>query len=833
MDSSCFEALLIPLGEGVSLRLEEEATSPGISCDPLQLVYGLPDGSQAVPSRRRLDAASPGDRPPLLLDPTAPDRGLSALRLFELRDYYWELTYSASKPRPTVALTSSLANSSDHDLWKAHGSHGRFRFVNYLGSAWIEAAVAGLAPVRVAFEVASPKLDYEQEYRAMVEAIGAECQQLLLEWGTPTSLSVVADPAKQHQTLLEQFLFLRHVLGTERLDLYLETIGRRPHSRLERELDWKPAGSSDPALFLTNPLRYGRDWRCTEAGLLPAEIQEERKFDSLDTPPNRFLKFALQSFRSLCEAILTAERGGRRAFAPDDAVTLEASSMLRSLDTFIALPLFEGVGNLRRIPFDSTTLQRREGYRELLLAWLMLDAAAQLDWPGREDAYDGTTRDVATLYEFWLYFVLVRAFREQLGMTPEEDPLAKVGAALPFCCRPDDGRLVINLQQGKESYCRFTWEHRGRKLLLHFFYNRSFSRRGVTQRGTYSKQFRPDYTLVILPEEFASTNWYDAEQRAEAAGRIAYLHFDAKYRIENLAGVIGEPDTEPLEVEADSVSPEGAQQQREAGREKASGTAKNADLYKMHTYNDAIRRTIGSYVLYPGDDPADKVGANRFQRYHEIIPGIGAFALRPVSNNQLPAGLSPLCDFIRDVLVHQMDRFTQHYRVNFWTHNTVSEPPAKYQDFARQAPADGTPPADAPVAVGFIRAEAQAACRARSLFYFHAVEADGSPTPFDQTVLQARLFVPYGRDGWLGWHAKIKSCQLIQPAHLKARLAEDAHVVGEAQLYYLMELNPKSIKDFAIIPPSPAPRTGPPQLRKWTELFPLPKPPSPPADNEP
>ena len=81
--------------------------------------------------------------------------------------------------------------------------------------------------------------------------------------------------------------------------------------------------------------------------------------------------------------------------------------------------------NCERIPFESTTLQRREGYREILLAWLMLDAAAQLDWPGREDAYDGTTRDVATLYEFWLYFLLVRAFRDRLGMVPEQDPLRK------------------------------------------------------------------------------------------------------------------------------------------------------------------------------------------------------------------------------------------------------------------------------------------------------------------------------------------------------------------------------------------------------------------------
>jgi nucleotide-binding universal stress UspA family protein len=92
---------------------------------------------------------------------------------------------------------------------------------------WIEAAVGGESPRRIPFEVASPKLDYEQEYRSMVEAIGEECQQLLLEWGTPSSLHLQVDPEKQTQTLLEQFLFLRHVLGPDKLDLYLETIARQ------------------------------------------------------------------------------------------------------------------------------------------------------------------------------------------------------------------------------------------------------------------------------------------------------------------------------------------------------------------------------------------------------------------------------------------------------------------------------------------------------------------------------------------------------------------------------------------------------------------------------
>jgi hypothetical protein len=209
----------------------------------------------------------------------------------------------------------------------------------------------------------------------------------------------------------------------------ISTCQRHPHSKLERELEWKPAGTGDPAYLVADPIGRGRDWHRDGGRLMPGEIQVARKFDSTDTPPNRFVKFALQSFRALCNAVLTAKRNGTPAFAADDAVALEAVSMLRSLDAFEALELFEDVRNLERIPFESTALQRKEGYREILVAWLMLEAAAQLDWPGREDAYDGTTRNVATLYEYWIYFLLVHAFRYRLGMVQEKHPLSKIDGA--------------------------------------------------------------------------------------------------------------------------------------------------------------------------------------------------------------------------------------------------------------------------------------------------------------------------------------------------------------------------------------------------------------------
>ena len=90
--------------------------------------------------------------------------------------------------------------------------------------------------------------------------------------------------------------------------------------------------------------------------------------------------------------------------------------------------------------------------------------------------------------------------------------------------------------------------------------------------------------------------------------------------------------------------------EREFADEKAAeitNTYKRGDLLKMHTYNDAIRRTIGSYVLYPGNiNHADK-GNKVFSLYDEILPGVGAFAIKPSISAQ---GEQELCRFISSLI---------------------------------------------------------------------------------------------------------------------------------------------------------------------------------------
>ena len=126
-----------------------------------------------------------------------------------------------------------------------------------------------------------------------------------------------------------------------------------------------------------------------------------------------------------------------------------------------------------------------------------------------------------------------------------------------------------------------------------------------------------------------------------------WLHFDAKYRVEYADRQFAAPSMDQLDLAADEEEIE------------RLARSKREDLLKMHAYRDAIRRSAGAYVLYPGDHHQIP-----FTEHHEVLPSLGAFVLRPAEHETL--GTSQLEQFLRDVLDHVADQATQHERSRFW-----------------------------------------------------------------------------------------------------------------------------------------------------------------------
>jgi len=80
------------------------------------------------------------------------------------------------------------------------------------------------------------------------------------------------------------------------------------------------------------------------------------------------------------------------------------------------------------------------------------------------------------------------------------------------------------------------------------------------------------------------------------------------------------------------------------------------DLYKMHAYKDAIRRSGGAYILYPGtlnENPP-------YRGFHEIIPGVGAFSVRPNNEGEASENIK---QFIDKVIENLEDVLSQRERM--------------------------------------------------------------------------------------------------------------------------------------------------------------------------
>jgi hypothetical protein len=166
------------------------------------------------------------------------------------------------------------------------------------------------------------------------------------------------------------------------------------------------------------------------------------------------------------------------------------------------------------------------------------------------------------------------------------------------------------------------------------------------------------------------------------------VHFDAKYRIDHLEQIFGPP----------TADDEAASELKPA----ESTAAKRDDLLKMHAYRDAIHRSAGAYVLYPG---ASERESEKFKQYHEILPGLGAFALRPGEFDR-PQGYAVLERFLDDVLTHFASVLSQDRRARYWERESFSAS-TLVDHGSGWAPDAIKPAADTKILLGYVRSQRQ------------------------------------------------------------------------------------------------------------------------------
>lgn len=494
----------------------------------------------------------------------------------------------------------------------------------------------------IKLEVQSVKSGYRDDYRDMLALITEKCTELLLQTNSPVSQHFAVDYTKNSQTLYQRFAFIKSVIGTDEFAEAIHRIVTGPVTRWQETAERKDIRkiSRFSNANIKELLKGGKRNSVPENHFirkygiptLPDRITISVKTDSVDTPENRFVKHALEVFLKFCSDInKKAKEHGH------GNMEKESDLMIRKIESHLHHIVFKDISRPTTLKLNSPVLQRKEGYREILRVWLMFDLAAKLIWEGGDDIYSGGKKDIATLYEYWLFFKLLDLFQSVFNIDPLD--------TADLIKETPDG-LNLQLKQGRFTALKGVYESGTRKLNIRFYYNRSFSGdMCYPEAGSWTTTLRPDYTLSFWPIGVS-------ELEAERQELIVHIHFDAKYKVANIRDLIDEKSERILDDEK---------------VENRKGVYKNADLLKMHAYKDAIRRTGGAYILYPGGKSMSLKG------FHEIIPGLGAFAVKP---SKTSSGIGELKSFILEVIEHFLNRSSQREKIALRSYDIYKEPPS-------------------------------------------------------------------------------------------------------------------------------------------------------------
>ncbi len=503
-----------------------------------------------------------------------------------------------------------------------------------------------------------PKEDpnYRKNYQFMLKDIADKCTELVMQINSPITQNFEINFEKDNETIYQRFAFVNALINTNEFSEAVQKIISSPTTKWREELELKDTRSVRRLNSFSVRQIASRSNRVKlvasigELNDIPIKIESTHKIETTDTPENRFVKHSLEVFLQFC--IECRDTFISKKYTKSK---IEAETLIEKLENHLNQSFFKEIERPTTLKLNSPALQRKGGYRELLNAWLQFDLAAKLIWKGGEDVYKAGKRDIAVVYEYWLFFVLYDLMKAKFKLENINE-----SGTYGHLIEPTEDGLNVMVKSGKLTALEGTYKSEGRELHVKFSYNRTFDGGAIYNKrnkknsfsGSWTKALRPDYTLSIWPEEIKE------EEKAEEEEKIVHIHFDSKYKVEHFTiktdveqDVIDLHEDSNQEVNIDEIKIDSLEKEK---RDERKGIYKNADLLKMHAYKDAIRRTGGAYVLYPGNAKPEELSG-----FHELIPGLGAFSIRPMEGDN---GTSELSDFIDKIIAHFNNMASQQRR---------------------------------------------------------------------------------------------------------------------------------------------------------------------------
>lgn len=288
--------------------------------------------------------------------------------------------------------------------------------------------------------------------------------------GRPVTQKLEIDNDTPPQTLYQRYAFVRSIVENTAFQEVIQKIVSNPVRKWEETIvdrnvsNVKRLSRRNMHQIATScdriPVEHGERLGLLQGlNSVPRTLTVTYKRDTLDNQENQFVKFVLRSFSSFCSEL----RGKKNA---NDRLNAEIDKTMDVLNGHLNTLFFKQVSMPSQQNLNSPVLQRKEGYREILQAWLMFDLAAKLSWKGGDNVYEAGKRNVAILYEYWVFFKLL----EVISRVFEIDPVS-----INKLVKTDADQINLEIRQGKMTMIEGVYDAGNRKFNVRFFYNRTFA----------------------------------------------------------------------------------------------------------------------------------------------------------------------------------------------------------------------------------------------------------------------------------------------------------------------------------------------------------------------
>ena len=322
-------------------------------------------------------------------------------------------TYECTSDDGSTYQLEAINEIITHHRSERHKNEGRITTGIYVGTLTINVFnnVTHEAFGKTDIEIRSTKSDYETDYRQMLGDIAEYYTDLVLQQGAPVTQRLEIDTNTSAETLYQRFAFVKSLIESDAFSEAIHKIISNPirkwtDSNIQRKIDGvkrftrkniREIVSSNDRINLSESYRRGIPSCLTS---VPHTIEVEYKKDTIDNQENQFIKFVLRSLSMFCWDLKEMKNASSRLKA-------EAETTIELLNIYLENQFFRQISMPTHLNMNSPVLQRKEGYREILQSWLLFDLAAKLNWDGGDDVYSAGKKNVATLYEYWLFFKLL------------------------------------------------------------------------------------------------------------------------------------------------------------------------------------------------------------------------------------------------------------------------------------------------------------------------------------------------------------------------------------------------------------------------------------------